>query len=133
MKINSEMLDLLIEAVSMHKDDVELLLSKLPKNHPDATRSRSEIDSIQKKLSNAAKGSELNFTADESKHIYFALKQLRQGIEESLADPTSDDREIALALQKTCNALLRDFRHQLLDAGIEIEKVLSARNTLIPS
>ena len=120
MNLNTETVTVLRSAFALYEEEFKNFLANRPMAPDTVSRNKSELRSIRNKL--FRKTFTADFDLNELRHLYAALKMFRECIEEDLSNFSSSDRELSLSMQKSCNQLLREFRHIFLDAGIEPER-----------
>lgn len=120
MKLNTESVTVLRSAFALYEEELEDFFVNRPILPETVARNKSELSSIRSKL--FRKSFTADFDLNELRHLYAALKMFRECIEEDLSNFSSSDRELSLTMQRSCNQLLREFRHSFLDAGIEPER-----------
>ena len=120
MNLNTETVTVLRSAFALYEEELQDFLANHPASPETVARNKAELSSVRNKL--FRKSFTANFDLNELRHLYAALKMLRECIEEDLSNFSSSDRELSLTMQRSCNQLLREFRHSFLDAGIEPER-----------
>lgn len=92
----------------------------------DINKNTMAIASAKIKLERIPKEKTLQFSAQEMKVMYWAVKNFRDDTQESLdsLSPSDPDRNEAAFAYKTANALLRELRADFSQIGIDIDAVL---------
>ena len=91
----------------------------------DINENTLAIASAKIKLERIPKEKTQQFSAQEMKVMYWAVKNFRDGTQEFLdsLSPSDPDRNDAVSAYKTANALLRELRAEFSQIGIDIKAV----------